>query len=141
VDRLFLDANVLFSAAYAPHAGLSRLWRLEGVAILTSVYALEEARSNLAEQAQRARLSRLARQLHLVPEATRGDLPSDVTLPPKDRPILLAAMAAGATHLITGDLRDFGRYFGKRVGGVLVLPPGDYLRQRETAVARPKRQA
>jgi len=37
-------------------------------------------------------------------------------------------MAAGATHLITGDVRHFGRYFGQRVLGVLVMPPAQYLR-------------
>ena len=46
-----------------------------------------------------------------------------------DVPILLAAIAARATHLLTGDLRHFGSYLGKRVEGILVLPPGEYLRR------------
>jgi hypothetical protein len=54
-----------------------------------------------------------------------------VELAEKDAPILLAAIGARATHLLTGDVRDFGRYFGKRLGGVLVLTPGEYLRRRE----------
>ncbi len=29
--RVFLDANILFSAAYREKAGLLRLWRLPGV--------------------------------------------------------------------------------------------------------------
>jgi hypothetical protein len=37
-------------------------------------------------------------------------------------------VAAGATHLITGDMRHFGPYFGQRVLGVLVIPPARYLR-------------
>jgi hypothetical protein len=56
-----------------------------------------------------------------------GDLPQGIALPEKDAPILAAAMAAGATHLITGDRRDFGAHYGKTIGGVLVLPPRDYL--------------
>ena len=95
---------------------------------------------NLAEPSQQARLVRLARRLRLVPEAMSGDLPAGVTLPAKDRPVLLAAMESGATHLLTGDVRDFGRYFGKRIGGVLVLPPGDYLPRRGIATAKPKRR-
>jgi uncharacterized protein len=63
----------------------------------------------------------------IVPEALEAALPSDVQLPDKDFPILLAAIEARAIHLLTGDVRDFGRYFGKRIGGVLVLMPGEYL--------------
>jgi uncharacterized protein len=49
MDRLFLDANVLFSAAYRPDAGLGQLWKLEGAILCSSHYALEEARINLTE--------------------------------------------------------------------------------------------
>jgi uncharacterized protein len=48
----------------------------------------------------------------------------------KDAPILLAAIAARATHLITGDVRHFGPYFGKQIEGILVLSPADYLGRR-----------
>jgi len=44
MDRLFLDANVLFSAAYMADARLRELWRLRDVELWTSRYALEEAR-------------------------------------------------------------------------------------------------
>ena len=62
MDRLFLDANVLFSAAYRPSAGLLQLWKLRNVILCSSRYALEEARINLTEDAQRRRLTRLARR-------------------------------------------------------------------------------
>jgi hypothetical protein len=39
-------------------------------------------------------------------------------------------MAAGATHLLTGDLRDFGHLLGRRVGGVKIQTPGNFLRSR-----------
>jgi uncharacterized protein len=52
MDRLFLDANVLFSAAYRPDAGLLQLWKLEDVALCSSHYAAEEARLNLSEGIQ-----------------------------------------------------------------------------------------
>ncbi|HUL34808.1 MAG TPA: hypothetical protein VL128_13055 [Candidatus Eisenbacteria bacterium] len=51
-------------------------------------------------------------------------------MPEKDRPILAAAIAARAMHLITGDGRHFGAYFGKRVSGVVVMTPAEYLRRR-----------
>jgi hypothetical protein len=36
VDRLFLDANVLFSAAYRARAGVAGLWNLDDVVLTTS---------------------------------------------------------------------------------------------------------
>jgi uncharacterized protein len=54
-------------------------------------------------------------------------LPQQVALPAKDRPILAAAIRAGATYLLTGDIHHFGEYFGRTFGGVQILPRGDYL--------------
>lgn len=129
MDRLFLDANVLFSAAYRPDAGLLAFWKLRDVKLCSSRYAVEEARENLDEAAQKRRLEKLVRGLELF-EATGTELPSGVSLPDKDVPILLAAIEAGATHLITGDMRDFGAYFGMRVEGILIVPPAEYFRRR-----------
>lgn len=41
----------------------------------------------------------------------------------------MAAAAAGATHVLTGDVTHFGPFYGRRAAGVLILPPADYLRQ------------
>lgn len=126
MERLFLDANVLFSAAYRPNAGLLRLWRLPNVVLCTSHYALEEARINLTEDSQRQRLVRLSTALNFFDAASR-EQPRGINLPEKDIPILLAAVEARSTHLITGDLRHFGPYFGKKLFGILVLPPAGYF--------------
>jgi hypothetical protein len=129
--RLFLDANVLFSAAYRTDSGLRALWAHRATtALLTTSYAVEEARRNLPDDAARARLDDLLRGVTLVTDVLVGDLPDDVRLPDKDRPILLSAMAANATHLITGDRMHFGPYFGKRLAGILVERPADYLRRK-----------
>ena len=130
MDRVFLDANVLFSAAYRQDAGLRRFWRLPRVQLVSSRYALEEARANLARPEQRQRLEQLAAGVEITPALTPGELPKGIRLPDKDVPILLAAIAAQATHLVTGDLSHFGPLYGKRVQGVLVLTPGEYLRRR-----------
>ena len=50
--------------------------------------------------------------------AGKHKLPEGVSLPEKDVPILLAAIEARATHPLTGNLRHFGSYFGKRVEGI-----------------------
>lgn len=128
MDRLFLDANVLFSAAYRPNAGLVKLWKLGNVALCSSRYAREEARINLSHEVQRRRLDRLCRDIHFF-DAPSKELPHGVSLPAKDVPILLAAIEAKASHLITGDFRHFGGYFGKKIEGVVIMTPGDYLQK------------
>jgi predicted nucleic acid-binding protein len=129
MDRLFLDANVLFSAAYQPGAGLLQLWKLKNVVLCSSRYAMAEADLNLDDESQRKRLATLVEKLQLF-EASERELPRGISLPEKDVPILLAAIAARATHLLTGDVRDFGPYFGKKIEGVMIVLPGEYLSMR-----------
>ena len=129
MHRLFLDANVLFSAAYLPAAGLLRLWKLPNTALCSSHYAFEEARFNLPSEDQRNRLSLLSEKIYWF-EAAQRELPRGLSLPEKDAPILLAAIEARASHLLTGDVRHFGPYFGKMIEGVTVVLPGEYLRTR-----------
>lgn len=130
MDRLFLDANVLFSAAYRSDSGLNRLWKLPDVQLVTSEYAAEEARINLPDETQRRRLNQRLATIQVLPAFPAGPLPAGVDLPEKDRPILLSAIEAHATHLLTGDKEHFGKYFGRDAGGVHILPPGDYLQAR-----------
>ncbi len=130
MERLFLDANVLFSAAYREAAPLQRLWGRRGVELITSGYAVVEAQRHL-EGEQRHRLAELVKRITVVPEAPSAELPPGVRLRAKDVPILAAAISSRATHLITGDRRDFGAYFGRRLGGVLVIPPRNYFALEE----------
>ncbi len=128
MDRLFLDANVLFSAAHLPDAGVTRLWNLPGARLLTSDYAIEEARRNLSQTDQHKRLDLLLEPIERAPAISLDPaLRGEIKLREKDWPILGGAVAGDATHLITGDLRDFGPYFGTKLLGVLIQPPADYL--------------
>ena len=126
-DVLFLDANILYSAAHGPTTILRRLWRIPNVELVTSVYARDEAWRNLNPD-QRTALQELLDRVRVVnnPVFQSVPLPVDVVLPAKDRPILLAAIASGATHLLTGDSRHFGPYFGQMIEGVMILSPADY---------------
>ncbi len=130
MDRVFLDANVLFSAAYRERSGLRRLWELEGVQLVTSGYAAAEAQRNLPEGEPRVRLEALLADVEVGTEALELPLPAGVNLPAKDRPILLAAVHARATHLLTGDVTHFSPYFGQTIQGVRILRPAEYLRSR-----------
>jgi uncharacterized protein len=82
MDRLFLDANILFSAAYRPGSGLLRLWQLKDVLLCSSRYALEEARINLSEEDQRTRLTKLSATLRLF-DAHERKLPRGVSRCPR----------------------------------------------------------
>src|SRR6266566_2249939 len=93
MDRLFLDANVLFSAAYRSDTGLLELWKLREVVLCSSRYALEEARINLSNEVQRTRLVRLAGRVRLF-DAGKHELPEGVSLPEKDVPILALLLAS-----------------------------------------------
>jgi hypothetical protein len=128
MDSLFLDANVLFSAAYGSR-GLGALWdrkRLGLCRLLASSFVLEEAKRNLDADELLARLDALLLDVALVPECDPGT-PCPLDLPEKDRPVLMAAIKAGATHLITGDLRHFGPCRGRAVHGVQVMTARDYV--------------
>lgn len=129
MERVFLDANVLFSAAYKGNARLLELWKFESASLWTSRYALEEARVNLEREDQQQRLEKLAESLTFS-EATDRKLPPGIRLPEKDVPILQAAIQAHADYLLTGDTRHFGPYLGRKIEGVMILLPAEYLKRR-----------
>jgi hypothetical protein len=133
-DRVFLVANALVSAAWIADAGLLALGssRYE---LITSACAIAEADSNVWQAEQRTRLHRLVQRLEIVDEPRTRRLPASVVLPSKDLPILLAAIEAKVSVLVTGDKEHFGRYFGRRIGGVMVLRPRDYWTQRAAGKA------
>jgi predicted nucleic acid-binding protein len=121
--RVFLDANVLFSASLAR----SRMRAFLDVLFqhgecLTSDYATEEARRNLELKSPGALpcLDALVARCELVRGITTQ---VGVELKDKDIPILGGAIAGRATHLLTGDERDFGALFGKTVRGVIIVSP------------------
>ena len=132
--KLFLDANVLFTAAYAESGvaqGLFALAERGACRLCSSAFALDEARRNLALKApgRLPALETLLALLQQVPEPPLELLEQSLAagLPPKDAPILAAAAACGADWLVTGDRRDFGHLFGRKALGVLVLAPREAL--------------
>lgn len=133
--RVFLDANVLFTAAYSPD-GLSALLIEIGAAgrlvLLTSQLAVIEARRNLEAKRPKglARLDRHRRAVEVVTEPGPRDVDrlAPDRLAAKDRPILAAAIAARATHFVTGGRRDFGPWMGNRGDlPLVVMTPRQFL--------------
>jgi len=124
----FLDANVLFSAAYKPKNRLLKLWSLENVTLITSFYALDEANRNLVKADQKTMLESLMRDVRIVMAVLPNlRLPPSITLPEKDIPIISAAILAKADVLVTGDIEHFEPYFGKKIKGVLILRPSPFI--------------
>ncbi|MBN2404371.1 MAG: PIN domain-containing protein [Coriobacteriia bacterium] len=131
MERVFLDANVLVSAALKPDSRLASLWSLNDVRLLGSPYVLAEARRNVSAPEAIARLERLIDALAVLPaEPADFEIEDDPDLPAKDRPVLLAAIVACANVLLTGDITHFGGCLGGVVHAVRVMLPGEYLRIR-----------
>ncbi len=128
IDRIFLDANILFSVAYGS-LGLGRLWELqkEGYCVLfASQYVIEEAKRNLPKPDELDKLEACLSNVQIVLEADPSvDCPID--LPEKDQPVLMAAISAKADYLLTGDIKHFGKYFGQTVMGVRICMARGYL--------------
>ena len=91
--------------------------------LVTSDYAHEEAKRNI--QAKRAQwystFSDIETKILRLPSAP---LTYNIELVEKDRPILDAVIAHQCNYLLTGDKKDFGHLYGKKIGGVTV---GDYV--------------
>ncbi len=132
--KLFLDANVIFTAAYSAH-GLSRgLFRLAAVgkcALCTSAFAHEEAVRNIRKKAPNklADLTILMQQVDIFPEPHHQWIIRAERLPlaGKDAPVLAAALQGKVDIFVTGDRSDFGHLFGRILEGVKILTPADAL--------------
>ena len=127
--RIFLDANVLFSAAKS--AGAIRLLlhalHAAGHVLVADEYVATEARRNVDGKAGneaaaylQALLSRIAVSPVQYPTMAQADV---LWLPDKDRPVLMAAMALKCDVLATGDRTHFGPGYGKVFDGVTIYAP------------------
>jgi predicted nucleic acid-binding protein len=125
--RVFLDANVLFSAAKSDGAirKLLHLLLERGHECWIDDYVTIEACRNLS-----AKYPGTVEAF----EAMLGQLrtsPVQVTQPPqevnwlaeKDRPVVAAAMRLRCDALVTGDRTHFGAGYGRVFGGVMIHSP------------------
>ena len=132
--RVFLDANVLFSAAYRETGSVRVFFALadaHACTLVSSAYAVDEARRNiLAKHPDRVGdLETLLGRVALCREPTAASLAWAAAhhLPPKDAPILAAAIEARCNLLVTGDRTHFGALFGRELRGTVVLLPVDAI--------------
>jgi len=119
--KIFLDANILFSASFPNSLLAAFLSNLKELAeLISSVYATAEAERNLQAKMPKylTTFKELEKSLKMI-SFQIFDL--EVPLASKDQPILCGAIAAKADFLLTGDKKDFGHLFGKTVGGVKIV--------------------
>jgi hypothetical protein len=126
--RIFLDANILFSAAKSEGAvrELVNRLRAQGHVLCADEYVLAEAERNLASKGAHALgdLAILREKIECDP--FRPDkLPEGMAdaLPEKDRPVLAAAIRLRCHALVTGDRTHFGALYGTTIAGVVVHSP------------------
>ena len=136
-DRIFLDANVLFSIAYGSPGlnSLRELSKKKCCVLFVSNYVVEEARRNLFNSEQLRNLEAFLSMVQLVPDVD-PNIPCPIELPEKDRPVLLAAISIKANYLLTGDMIHFGKYFGQTVRGIKICLPRDYLIAQQRKIRR-----
>ena len=123
--RVFLDANILFSAAKSAGAVREVLSRLKhaGHILCADAYVIEEARRNLALKGP-ATLDALETLLATIEAAPFRRMPLPARLAAlvheKDRPVVAAAIHMECDVLLTGDRMHFGHLYGQALHGVVV---------------------
>lgn len=131
--KLFLDANILFSAAHNHHGKCADIIRLAKESFVTGVtceLAILQAERNLALKYSDS-LENLEKQLSaLQVVATIVTGSCSLQLPHDDLPIFLTARFFKCTHLITGDVKDFGKWMNKPAHseGVIIQTASQYLK-------------
>lgn len=126
--RIFLDANVLFSAAKSAGA-IQRLLELlldAGHECWVDGFVITEARRNLELKAPSslAEFDRLLGSLQVAAVRTPDPgLAATLPLADKDRPVLAAAIHLGCHALVTGDRTHFGELYGRSIHGVTIHSP------------------
>lgn len=124
--RLFLDANVLVSAAWKTESKVRRLRQIPGVELVTSNFVLEECQRNLPLTEQHRRLAQLLRNVRVLAFRSVPMLENSPPLAEKDKHVFAAAVLARASFLVTGDRTHFGEWYGTRILGIRIEPPASF---------------
>lgn len=132
--RIFLDANILFSAAKSAGAVrrfLARL-RTSGHTLVADAYVVGEARRNIETKFPESvgDFKSLLPRLEIF-TGVCATLPSKTApeLAEKDRPVLAAAIQYQCHVLVTGDKTHFGSLYGQNIEGVTIHSPASLASQ------------
>jgi predicted nucleic acid-binding protein len=121
--KIFLDANIIFSASQLQSPSWQLLDRLsKNATLITHPAVWDEAQRNLLLKRPAWSAGLDYWRERVIQSQMIGPFP-DAGLPPKDAPILAAAIASKADRLLTGDLKHFGHLYGRTFQGVLIVSP------------------
>lgn len=122
--RIFLDANILFSAAKSDGAIRKLIARVldDGHECWVDEFVVTETRRNLHSKGPGSlpALDALLARLRVGMQGTPVSTQETSWLPEKDRPVLAAAIRLRCDVLVTGDRTHFGVAYGKAFGGVKI---------------------
>lgn len=130
--KVFLDTSVLLSAS-ASEKGASRYIvensRNHKWEIVSSRYCREETARNLSKLGSAAENyfdDTIIKKIKWIADTLTSD---KIVLFPraKDKPVLLSALAAKCTTLLTLDRTDFHGKLGKQFYGISIRTPGEWL--------------
>ncbi len=135
--RVFLDANVLFSAAKSSGAVRAFLTELKagGHTLVADGYVAGEARRNLDAKFPAA-MEDFEKVMDDVEASAKASSPPGADLAPglpeKDRPVLAAAIQHRCHILLTGDKAHFGPLYGQTIEGVEIHSPASFANKLGT---------
>ncbi len=129
--KVFLDSSVILSACGSERSLsllIAEMAAEKGWQLVSSATCRAETTRNIGRFAAGAALywEKLRGQITWVPNAPAT---SNLRLPTaaRNKPALIAALAAGCEVLVTLDMRDFQLLLGTEVYGLLVTTPRQFL--------------
>lgn len=137
MDKLFLDANILFTAAYSQTGASRMLFELakrKKLTLVSSKYAVIEAQRNVQKKLPERHLLFLYKLITELDSVTKKEFSKEELMKyekiiiAKDAPILLAAADQKVQFLITLDKKDFINDKMKKANlPFTIMTPGEYL--------------
>ncbi|MBI4225609.1 DUF4935 domain-containing protein [Candidatus Roizmanbacteria bacterium] len=127
--RVFLDANVFFSAFYGSEncERIIKAHQLEEIYLVTSKQVLEESLKNIQDKIPQVISSFKDFLMNNPPELLADPLKINpkikLLVDKKDQPIFTSAILGKVKYFITGNIKDFKVKELEKVTGISVLTP------------------
>ena len=122
--KIFFDANILFMASVPGSANRILLDATQKYAeqCLTNQHILEEARRNIVNKKpdQLPEFIKITDKL-IISNAFYSSLKIDLLS--QNSPVMVGAIGARCTHLLTANIKYFGKLYRQTIHGVTVVSP------------------
>jgi len=133
--KVFLDSNILFSIIYndSPHSQLQLFTILQKekiIDLIISELVVKETYHNIKKKIS-TKISKLEETLSffkIVEDNFNFVKEIEDSLPYNDKVILNTAIVYGSDYFITGNTKDFVKFYGNLYKNCMVLKPSDFFR-------------